>query len=50
MSAPPARTSFCQVVKMDVEGWELEVLKGAAGLLQQHNVWFILTGALLQQA
>lgn len=33
-----------QVIKMDVEGFETEVLKGATGLLQRHNVWFIMTG------
>jgi hypothetical protein len=27
---------------MDVEGFELHVLRGAGGLLQQHNVWYIM--------
>lgn len=27
---------------MDVEGFELNVLKGASGLLQRHNVWYIM--------
>ncbi|WIA15478.1 hypothetical protein OEZ85_002118 [Tetradesmus obliquus] len=31
-----------QVMKIDVEGFELEVLQGAQGLLQQHNVWYIM--------
>jgi len=30
-------------MKLDVEGFEMEVLKGAAGLLQQYNVLFIMT-------
>lgn len=31
-----------QVMKIDVEGFELEVLQGAQGLLQKHNVWYIM--------
>jgi hypothetical protein len=31
-------------MKMDVEGYESEVLKGAHGLLTKHNVWHIMTG------
>ncbi|KIY99432.1 hypothetical protein MNEG_8530 [Monoraphidium neglectum] len=30
-----------QFMKIDVEGFEAEVLKGAAQLLDNHNVWFI---------
>lgn len=29
-------------MKMDVEGFELHVLRGATGLLQAHNVWYIM--------
>jgi hypothetical protein len=29
-------------MKMDVEGFELHVLKGATGLLERHNVWYIM--------
>jgi hypothetical protein len=28
-------------MKIDVEGFELEVLQGAQGLLQKHNVWWV---------
>lgn len=31
-----------QVMKMDVEGFELHVLKGATDLLQRFNVWYIM--------
>lgn len=31
-----------QVMKMDVEGFELNVLKGAQQLLQRYNVWYIM--------
>jgi FkbM family methyltransferase len=34
-----AVTSVAQVMKIDVEGFELEVLQGAQGLLQKYNVW-----------
>jgi FkbM family methyltransferase len=33
-----------QFMKIDVEGFEAEVLKGAAQLLDNHNVWFIAAG------
>lgn len=29
-------------MKMDVEGFELNVLKGAEGLLKSHTVWYIM--------
>lgn len=32
-----------QVMKLDVEGYEAEALKGAERLLENRNVWFILT-------
>ena len=32
-----------QVVKIDVEGFEMDVLKGAEGLLSKKNVWFMMT-------
>jgi FkbM family methyltransferase len=32
----------CQVMKMDVEGFELHVLRGATNLLQRYNVWYIM--------
>ncbi|KAF8057927.1 Serine/threonine-protein phosphatase PP1 isozyme 1 [Scenedesmus sp. PABB004] len=31
-----------QVLKVDVEGFELQVLEGAAGLLAEHAVWYIM--------
>eukprot|EP00879_Flechtneria_rotunda_P004881 GHRR01005155.1.p1 GENE.GHRR01005155.1~~GHRR01005155.1.p1 ORF type:complete len:483 (+),score=198.37 GHRR01005155.1:74-1522(+) len=31
-----------QVLKIDVEGFETEVLKGAEQLLTKHNVWYIM--------
>lgn len=30
------------VVKIDVEGFEIEVLKGAAGFIRQHRPWFAI--------
>lgn len=30
-----------QVMKMDVEGFEKQVLEGATGLLTKHNVWWV---------
>jgi hypothetical protein len=32
------------MVKIDVEGFEPSVFKGAESLLRDHNVWFIATG------
>ena len=32
-----------QVMKLDVEGFELPVLQGAAALLQQHSVWHVMS-------
>lgn len=32
-----------QVIKIDVEGYETQVLKGAERLLKKHNAWFIMT-------
>ncbi|GBF94364.1 hypothetical protein Rsub_06986 [Raphidocelis subcapitata] len=34
-----------QMIKIDVEGYEPSVLKGAEGLLRDHNVWFIAAEA-----
>jgi hypothetical protein len=34
-----------QFMKIDVEGFEREVLTGAQGLLERRNVWFIAAGA-----
>lgn len=33
---------YVTVMKMDVEGFELHVLKGATSLLQRFNVWYIM--------
>lgn len=30
-----------QVMKIDVEGFELQVLEGAEELLKNHNVWWV---------
>lgn len=35
--------SHFDVLKMDVQGWEMEVLKGAAGLMAQQNLVFIFS-------
>lgn len=40
-----AQTSLQQVMKMDVEGFELAVLRGAQRLLARHNVWYIMLEA-----
>jgi len=34
-----------QFMKIDVEGFEHNVLMGAEGLLKRHNVYFIAAGA-----
>lgn len=34
-----------QVMKMDVEGWEYEILRGATNLLSQYKVWYIIAEA-----
>lgn len=40
-----AGISHIDVLKVDVEGWELEVLKGADGLIAANNVVFVLAEA-----
>jgi hypothetical protein len=37
----PCGCGWMQMVKIDVEGFEFNVLQGAEGLLKQHNVWFM---------
>ncbi|KIZ07659.1 hypothetical protein MNEG_0298 [Monoraphidium neglectum] len=31
-----------QVLKMDIESFELDALRGASGLMRHHNVWFMI--------
>jgi hypothetical protein len=34
-----------QLMKMDVEGWEYNILQGASRLLLHHHVWYIIAEA-----
>lgn len=40
-----AGVSHIDLLKIDVEGWEIEVLKGAEALIDAHNVVFVLAEA-----
>ncbi|KAI8464132.1 MAG: S-adenosyl-L-methionine-dependent methyltransferase [Monoraphidium minutum] len=39
-----------QVIKLDVEGYEREVLGGAERLLRERRVWFLMTGSWTREA